>query len=233
MAQRKPNPTPSNRRRLGVVVADPVEVIASALAQLVDTHPDLADAGHASDPHEALAVIDRARRSRLVTLIGLGFEGPQDAYWLIREVRERHPTHGVLAIGDRAEPAAIGRALFVGADGYLDERSDAAAFLDGVKRAAEGEMVLVGPDIDVFGAIADGMEQPAIVDERLTEREREVLAFAAEGLTAREIAGRLGVRERTVTTHLSKIYGKFGVGNRVAAVREAVRSGLVPAGWSE
>ena len=54
--------------------------------------------------------------------------------------------------------------------------------------------------------------------------------MAAEGLTAREIAARLGVRERTVTTHLGRIYGKLGVGSRLAAVRIAARSGLVSVG---
>ena len=53
------------------------------------------------------------------------------------------------------------------------------------------------------------------------------IVSAAEGLTAREIADRLGVRERTVTTHLARIYGKLGVGNRLAALRLAARSGLV------
>jgi len=64
----------------------------------------------------------------------------------------------------------------------------------------------------------------------LTARELEVLTLAAEGLTAREMAERLGVSERTITTHLGRIYGKLGVGSRLAAVRLAVRSGLVGAG---
>jgi DNA-binding NarL/FixJ family response regulator len=71
------------------------------------------------------------------------------------------------------------------------------------------------------------------VETRLTEREREVLVVAAEGLTAREIASRLGVRERTITTHLARIYGKLGVGTRLAAIRLATQSGLVSAGTAE
>ena len=58
-------------------------------------------------------------------------------------------------------------------------------------------------------------------------------SVAAEGLTAREIAERLGVRERTVTTHLARIYGKLGVGNRLAALRLAARAGLVSIGPPE
>jgi DNA-binding NarL/FixJ family response regulator len=53
-----------------------------------------------------------------------------------------------------------------------------------------------------------------------------VLAAAADGLTAKEIGIRLGVRERTITTHLSKIYAKLGVRNRLGAVQFAERSGL-------
>ena len=75
--------------------------------------------------------------------------------------------------------------------------------------------------------IANGIERRRELDVRLTEREREVLAVAAEGLTSRQIATRLGVRERTVTTHLARIYGKLGVGNRLAALRIAARAGLV------
>ncbi len=77
--------------------------------------------------------------------------------------------------------------------------------------------------------IASGLERRRQAEDRLTHREREVLNVAAEGLTAREIADRLGVRERTVTTHLSRIYGKLGVRTRVAAVRVATLSGLVTA----
>ncbi|TMK18315.1 MAG: helix-turn-helix transcriptional regulator [Actinobacteria bacterium] len=83
------------------------------------------------------------------------------------------------------------------------------------------------------GQIADSIELRRDLDVRLTGREREVLAVAAEGLTARQIATRLGVRERTVTTHLGRIYGKLGVGNRLSAIRMAARSGMVSVGSPE
>ncbi|MGZ8585795.1 MAG: response regulator transcription factor, partial [Actinomycetota bacterium] len=76
------------------------------------------------------------------------------------------------------------------------------------------------------------LEQRHEIETRLTEREREILSVAAEGLTAREIGTRLGVRERTVTTHLGHIYGKLGVGTRVGAIRVAAQSGLVSVGAS-
>jgi DNA-binding NarL/FixJ family response regulator len=136
----------------------------------------------------------------------------------------------VLGCGARSDALAISRALFVGADGFVDKNIDPAEFLQALRRAADGEMVLAGPPSDWVGAIAEGLDRRTEGDTRLTEREREVLNVAAEGLTAREIAARLGVRERTVTTHLGRIYGKLGVGSRVAAIRAAATSGLVSVG---
>ena len=54
-----------------------------------------------------------------------------------------------------------------------------------------------------------------------------MLALAARGLSAKGIADELGVRERTITTHLSNIYDKLGVHSRVAAISVAVREGLI------
>ena len=77
------------------------------------------------------------------------------------------------------------------------------------------------------GKIAGALDQGDRPGGPLTFRERQVLSVASEGLTSREIADRLGVRERTVTTHLARIYRKLGVRSRLAAVRVAARSGLV------
>jgi DNA-binding NarL/FixJ family response regulator len=190
----------------------------------------LAEAGTAD---EALRSIARVRRSRVVVLVGLGLDGPHDASWLIREVRERYPFHAVLAVGANADPTTISRALFVGADGFVDKRVEPHEFLASIVRAGEREMVLAGPTSSAVGSIADGIDRRREINAMLTPREREVLAIAAQGLTAREMAERLGVRERTVTTHLGRIYGKLGVGSRLAAVRMAARSGLVSVGTPE
>jgi DNA-binding NarL/FixJ family response regulator len=128
---------------------------------------------------------------------------------------------------------SISRALFCGAAGFVDKNAEAGEFLESIKLAVEGETVLTGPPSEWVGAIARGLERGRAFDGRLTDRERQVLNIAAQGLTAREIAERLGVRERTVTTHLTRIYGKLGVRTRIAAIRVATVSGLVSAGTVE
>ena len=121
----------------------------------------------------------------------------------------------------------------MGADGFVDKNIDPVEFLQSLRRAADREMVLASPASGTVARIAQGIERRRDMDVRLTEREREVLLVAAEGLTAREIATRLGVRERTITTHLARIYGKLGVGSRLAAIRLAAQSGLVSVGAPE
>jgi DNA-binding NarL/FixJ family response regulator len=221
------------RRRLGVVLVDPLPVVQAGLALLIDGSSDLEVLAEPPDADSALDSLGRIRRSRVVVLVGLALAGSHDAPWLIRTIRERFPTHAILALGADADASTISHALFVGADGFVDKNVGPLEFLDAIRQGGARQTVLVGPSTDAIGPIANELERRKEMERRLTEREREVLTVAAEGLTARQIAGRLGVRERTVTTHLGRIYGKLGVGTRVAALRVAARSGLVAVGTPE
>ena len=213
--------------RLGVVVVEPFAVVRAGLVGTIDASPGLEVLAAVASAEEAMGIIDRLRRTRLVILVAMGLPGEQDAYWLIRAFRERFPGHVILGMGANADPNAISRALFTGADGFVDKNVEVDEFLAALRAAGEDEVVIAGPAAASVGTIAEGIERRRSPTFRLTRREREVLVVASEGLTAREIADRLGVRERTVTTHLARIYGKLGVGNRLAALRLAARSGLV------
>jgi two-component system, NarL family, nitrate/nitrite response regulator NarL len=218
------------RPRLGVVVVDPLAVVRAGVARLIADLPDMQVLAEAGTAEACLAELRRIRRSRLVVLVGLGLPGERDSLSLIGTLRERYPDATILASGAGADAATISRGLLLGADGYLDKDVDPAEFLEAIRAAARGEAVLAGAPVDWVGSIADGFDRSRHIETRLTRREQEVLQVAAEGLTAREIAHQLGVRERTVTTHLGRIYGKLGVNSRVGAVIEAARSGLVTVG---
>jgi len=228
-----PEPPVAPRRRLGVVIVEPLAVVRAGLGLLIQERPDMEVLAEVGSVREAVDALRRIRRSRLVVVVALGMNGDRDSFWLIRTLREQFPQAAIVACGANAEQVAISRALFVGADGYVDKRVDPVEFLQAIRAAARGEMVLVGPPLEWVGQIAEGVEQRREVESKLTDRELEVLVAAAEGLTAREIAQRLGVAERTVTTHLGRIYGKLGVSSRVGAILTAARSGLVTVGASE
>ena len=80
-----------------------------------------------------------------MVLVGLGLDGEQDAFWLIRTLRERFPSHAILGCGANADATTISRALFMGADGFVDKNIDPVEFLQSLRRAADREMVLAGP----------------------------------------------------------------------------------------
>ena len=235
MSETPANETKAARaaRRMGVVIVDPFPVVRAGLASTIEADPGLEVLAQASSADEAIVVVANVRRSRVVVLVAMGLAGDKDSYWLIRTLRERFPGHAILGLGANADPHVVSRALFVGADGFVDKNIELDEFLAAIRSAGNEEMVIAGPAAASVGQIAEGIERRRSVGLRLTKREREVLSVAAEGLTAREIAERLGVRERTVTTHLARIYGKLGVGNRLAALRLAARSGLVSIGPTE
>lgn len=219
--------------RVGIVLVEPFPVVRAGLARTIEASADLEVIAQAGSAEQAMTSLEGLRRTRLVILVAMGLAGERDAFWLIRKLRERFPGSTVLGMGANADPHVVSRALFVGADGFVDKNLELDEFLAAIAKAGEREMVIAGPAAASVGKIAEGIERRRSVGFRLTRREREVLAVAAEGLTAREIAERLGVRERTVTTHLARIYGKLGVGNRLAALRLAARSGLVSIGPPE
>jgi DNA-binding NarL/FixJ family response regulator len=221
------------RPRTGVVVVEPLAIVRAGLARLIGDLPDMQVLAEAGTADECLAALRRIRRSRLVVLVGLGLPGERDSLWLIGTLRERYPHATILASGAGADATTISRGLLLGADGYLDKDVDPVEFLEAIRQAARGEAVLAGAPADWVGSLVDGFDRTRHIESRLTRREHQVLQVAAEGLTAREIARHLGVRERTVTTHLGRIYGKLGVNSRVGAVIEAARSGLVTVGTPE
>jgi DNA-binding NarL/FixJ family response regulator len=212
---------------LGVVVVEPFAVVRAGLVRTIGESPGLEVLASAASASEAMEIVDRLGRSRVVILVAMGLAGEQDAYWLIRALRERSPGYLILGMGANADPNAVSRALFTGADGFVDKNVEVEEFLAAIRASRDEEVVIAGPAAASVGTIAEGIERRRSPTFRLTRREREVLLIASEGLTAREIAERLGVRERTVTTHLARIYGKLGVGNRLAALRLAANSGLV------
>ncbi len=218
------------RPRLDVIVVDPMPVVRAGIGMLIGDKPDMRVLAETGSADECLETVGRNRRRRVVVLVELSLPGERDSLWLIHTLRERYPLATILAVGAGADATTISRALFVGADGYLDKGIDPAEFLQAIGHTARGEVVLAGTLLDRVGLIADGIDRRRRIETSLTRREQEVLMAAAQGLTARQIARHLGVRERTVTTHLGRIYGKLGVNSRVGAVIEAARSGLVTVG---
>jgi DNA-binding NarL/FixJ family response regulator len=222
---------PGSLPHVHVVVVDPLPVVRSGLGLLIRSEPDLTVAGEAATPEEAMEVLRRlVRHTGVLALVGLNLSGQRDGYWLIREIRGTFPGVAILACGANADAVTISRALFFGADGFVDKTARPEDFLQAIRRGAQRDLVLEGLPPEGLAPLAARMARHRGGKSVLTGREKQVLSIAAEGLTARQIGSRLGVRERTVTTHLFRIYRKLGTDNRVGAIAAAARSGLISIG---
>jgi DNA-binding NarL/FixJ family response regulator len=211
--------------KVGVVLAESMTVVRAGLRMLLTSDQGVRILGESGDAIESLATIQRIRVPMpVVVLVGIEMTGQHDAFWLIRTVREACPSMIVIVTGTDLDTVSISRALFVGADGFINTNTDQLRLVSAVRRAASGEIVLEGLPRGALGGIVEGFgtgHGPV-----LTDREREVLIAAADGLTARQIARRLGVAERTVTTHLNHIYRKLGARGRVSALSAAAKLGV-------
>jgi two-component system response regulator DesR len=214
-----------SRSRLDVVVVEPLHVIRAALALFISKQPDMEVILEAGTAERAMDGLRRvAIRSGVIVLISVAVHGERDAFWLMRAIRDRFPTFIVLGMGPEVDEMTISRSLFAGADGFVDKNARPDEFVDALRRSAREEIVLAGLPPARLGAIAQGIDRQRTLETPLTPRERQVIQAAADGLTARQIGRRIGMSERTVTTHLTRIYRKLGVSNRVAALAAAGRS---------
>ena len=176
--------------------------------------------GEAGDGLEALSVV--AARSPDVVLMDLRMPR-MDGVQAITRLAASHPTVRVLVLTTYDADHDIVRAVEAGAAGVLLKDAPRDELFRAVRAAARGEMVLA-PTVTarVLGSLRAGS-----VAEGPTDREVEVLALVAQGLTNRAIARRLAISEATVKTHLVHVFGKLGVTDRTAAVTVALQRGVI------
>ena len=163
-------------------------------------------------------------------LVLLDFDMPgADGLERLDRLRAIRPDLLVIAVVEEQDPALMAKAMLKGAAGFLPRYASAKEITDAIQVVRAG-----GSYIDplqtqlMIDKLRDGRLGTRFDDEvSLSTRETEVLVLLAEGLSARQIATRLGLSERTVNTHVANVYRKLGVSNRVEAVREAIRMGLV------
>jgi two-component system response regulator DevR len=118
---------------------------------------------------------------------------------------------------------ALFAAIMAGASGYVLKQIRGNDLLDAVRRVAAGQSLL-DPAITqrVLERIRNGVEQPRELAS-LTDQERRILEFIAEGLTNREIAGRMFLAEKTVKNYVSSLLAKLGLERRTQAAVLATR----------
>jgi DNA-binding NarL/FixJ family response regulator len=145
-----------------------------------------------------------------------------------RQLRARMPDVAIVVLTTHADDESVFAALRAGARGYLTKDAGAAEIARAITVVAAGQALL---DPGVQARLLETLDRAplAMPQQRpagLTERETEVLALIAAGLSNSEIAQRLVVSEATVKTHVNRIFARTGVRDRAQAVAYAYRTGV-------
>jgi DNA-binding NarL/FixJ family response regulator len=212
--------------RPSVFIVDDHSFFRSGLRSLLAEH-GFEVVGEAPSGEAALPLVERRRPDLVVMDLNMpGMSGVEAT----RRLSERSPAPTVLVLTVSMAQADVIDALEAGAAGYLLKDSPSDELARGIWAALEGDTPLsprVARILVERARLRAGGTAQARQAASLSDREHEVLRLIAEGLDNGEIARTLFVSPTTVKHHVSSIFTKLGVGNRVQAAIEAVRIGLI------
>jgi DNA-binding NarL/FixJ family response regulator len=219
-----------------VLLADDQALVRAGLKVLMDSDDDLEVVGEATNGVEAVDLVWRQRPD--VVLMDIRMPG-MDGLAATRRIcsdSALNSTKVVILTTFEADEYVF-EALRAGASGFLLKDTEPAELLSAVRVVAGGD-ALLSPSVTrrLIEQVVGGLQLPTEKDsglsqlDPLTDREREVLALVASGLTNDEIAGELYLSPLTAKTHVSRILTKLGARDRAQLVVIAYETGLVSPG---
>jgi DNA-binding NarL/FixJ family response regulator len=165
-----------------------------------------------------------------VAVVDLDLPGA-DGIEALTDIRQASPDTACVVLTALQDDAEMGRAVEAGAAAILHKSVDIEDLLQVIRRASTG-MNLLSPNdtarwLQARGRQRDQRWQTALLEQKLTRREREVLALLAHGGTNQSIARELVISPETVQTHVRNLMAKVDERSRLALVTTAIRLGIV------
>jgi DNA-binding NarL/FixJ family response regulator len=202
-----------------VLLADDHEIVCDGLKRILAATTDLQVAGEAASGDEALALV--RSNDYDVAMLDMSMPG-LSGLDLIKRLRIEKPKLRILVLSMHGEQQYAARVLKAGASGYLNKDSAAELLVGAIRKIAAG-----GVHIGEAAAATLLRSNEKLPHEALSDREFEVLRFLVEGLGPTDIAGRLHLSVKTVSTHKTRILEKLGLGSTAELVRYALEHKLV------
>jgi two-component system, NarL family, response regulator NreC len=210
-----------------LLLVDDHAVVRSGLKMLLASESDVEIVGEAGTASEAIETASAVLPDVILMDIGLPDLSGIDA---TREIKKRLPRIAVVALTIHEDEEYFFKMLEAGASGYVPKRAAPEELLRAVRAAASGEVYLY-PSLAKL-LVTDYLNQEHPAGEKssldgLTDREREVLTYLAEGSSNEEIAVSLVISPKTVERHRENIMRKLNLHSRVELVRYAIRKGII------
>jgi two-component system, NarL family, response regulator DevR len=203
-----------------VYLLDDHELVRRGLSELLSTEDGIEVVGDSGSAHEASRRIPALRPNVAILDARLPDGSGID---VCRDIRSIDPSIKAIILTSYDDEAALLSAIMAGASGYVLKQVRGTALVDGIRRVARGESLLRSDDVaHVLERLRAG---PREIEElrRLTDQERRILEFIAEGMTNRQIADRMSLAEKTVKNYVSNVLAKLGMQSRTQAALFASR----------
>jgi len=213
-------------RPITIMIVDDHVVIRSGLRMLIEHDQRMKVVAQAGNRTEAL---ERATSERPDVIILDLVLGDEDGLSFLPELCQASTTSRVLVLTGVQNPDAHRGAIRRGAMGIVLKEHAADQLLKAILKVNQGEVWI---ERSMMGSMIQEFNKPTTVDpeiskiESLTEREREVIALIGEGLKNKQVGERLFISETTVTHHLSSVFSKLEVSDRLELIIYAFRHGL-------
>jgi len=202
--------------KASVLVVDDHALLRTGVANIINQESDLRVVAEAGNGLEAVEAFERYHPD--VTLLDLRMP-VMEGVEAVRQIRERDPRARVIVLTTYDTDEEISRALKAGAKAYVLKDISADDLIGCIREVLAGKTYLAPA---AAAKLAEGVTRV-----QLTPRELATLQLMADGKANKEIAGALGISERTVKTHLGHLFEKLGVTSRTEAIGVATRRGLV------
>jgi two-component system NarL family response regulator len=202
--------------KASVLVVDDHALVRTGVTNIINQEPDLQVVAEAGNGLEAVEAHTRYRPD--VTLLDLRMP-VMEGVDAVRQIRERDPNARVIILTTYDTDDEITQALKAGAKAYVLKDISASDLITCIRDVLAGKTYLAPA---AAAKLAEGVTRV-----QLTPRELATLRSMANGKSNKEIAGELGISDRTVKTHLGHLFDKLGVTSRTEAIKVATRRGLV------
>jgi DNA-binding NarL/FixJ family response regulator len=205
------------------VIADDHPVVRAGLRTMLTSLPAMEIVGEAATGQEAIDLVAQLRPD----IVFMDLRMPVlDGIQATAIIKKRYPQTAVLIMTTYEHETDIRQAVEAGAVGYLLKDTSQQKLQQAVHDVMEGRSALT-PEITrkLLSSLQTNRQQN---EERLSDREIEVLTLVARGASNKDIARHLHISEATVKTHLVRIFARLGVEDRTAAVVIALERGLLP-----